>query len=98
MTAKMKYIAPSLQLVESFYMYFDISLLKVIITLYMHTTQLNCFLVAWDFLNQFFHDKSFRNSIRMAYSLNPDQVRQYVGPDLGSNCLQRLSADYKSCH
>ena len=26
-------------------------------------------------------------------SLNPDQARQNVGPDLGPNCLQRLSAD-----
>ena len=26
-------------------------------------------------------------------SLNPDQARQNVGPDLGSNCLQRLSSD-----
>ena len=28
-------------------------------------------------------------------SLDPDQDRHFVGPDLGSNCLQRLSADYK---
>ena len=30
---------------------------------------------------------------RVSNSLNPDQDRQNVGPDLGSNCLQRLSAD-----
>ena len=29
----------------------------------------------------------------MSNSLDPDQDRQYVGPDLGPNCLQRLSAD-----
>ena len=29
-------------------------------------------------------------------NLNPDQDRHNVGPDLGSNCLQRLSADDKS--
>ena len=28
--------------------------------------------------------------------LDPDQDRHSVGPDLGSNCLQRLSADNKS--
>ena len=28
-------------------------------------------------------------------SLYPDQARQFVGPDLGPNCLQRLSADNK---
>ena len=29
----------------------------------------------------------------MSYSLDPDQARHFVGPDLGPNCLQRLSAD-----
>ena len=31
----------------------------------------------------------------MSNSLDPDQDRQYVGPDLGPNCLKRLSADDK---
>ena len=31
-------------------------------------------------------------AIRMSNSLGPDQDRHYVGPDLGPNCLQRLSA------
>ena len=26
--------------------------------------------------------------------LDPDQAQHFVGPDLGPNCLQRLSADY----
>ena len=29
----------------------------------------------------------------MSNSLDPDQDRHSVGPDLGPNCLQRLSAD-----
>ena len=29
----------------------------------------------------------------MPNSLDPDQDRHSVGPDLGPNCLQRLSAD-----
>ena len=29
----------------------------------------------------------------MSNSLDPDQARHYVGPDLGPNCLQKLSAD-----
>ena len=33
------------------------------------------------------------NSIRVSNSLDPDQARRFVGPDLGPNCLQRLSAD-----
>ena len=32
----------------------------------------------------------------MSNSLNPDQARHFVGPDLDPNCLQRLSADDKS--
>ena len=31
----------------------------------------------------------------MSNSLDPDQDRQNVGPDLGPNCLQRLSDDKK---
>ena len=32
----------------------------------------------------------------MSNSLDPDQARHFVGPDLGPNCLQRLSADETS--
>ena len=31
----------------------------------------------------------------MSNGLDPDQDRHCVGPDLGPNCLQRLSADDK---
>ena len=34
--------------------------------------------------------------MRVSNSLDPDQDRRYVGPDLGPNCLQRLSLDDKS--
>ena len=40
-----------------------------------------------------FLKNSFRNIIRMSNSLDPDQARRFVGPDLGQNCLPRLSAD-----
>ena len=29
----------------------------------------------------------------MSNSLDPDQYQHFVGPDLGPNCLQRVSAD-----
>ena len=32
----------------------------------------------------------------MSNSLDPDQAQHSVGPDLGSNCLQRSAADDKS--
>ena len=35
----------------------------------------------------------FFNTIRVSNSLDPDQARHFVGPDLGPNCLKRLSAD-----
>ena len=38
----------------------------------------------------------FRNFIIVSNSLDPDQDRHFVGPDLDPNCLQRLSADNKS--
>ena len=31
-------------------------------------------------------------SVRVSNSLDPDQDGHFVGPDLGPNCLQRLSA------
>ena len=37
----------------------------------------------------------FRNTVQVSNSLDPNQDRQNVGPDLGPNCLQRLSADDK---
>ena len=40
-----------------------------------------------------FSKNSFRNRISVSNSLDPDQARHSVGPDLGPNCLQNLSAD-----
>ena len=43
-----------------------------------------------------FFKKKFRNTIRESNCLDPDQDRHSVDPDLGPNCLQRLSADEKA--
>ena len=53
----------------------------------------HAFLSSADFFKITFFRKSFRNTIRVSNSLNPDQAQHFVGPDLGPNCLQRLSAD-----
>ena len=39
---------------------------------------------------------SFRNTIRVSNGFDPDQDCRSVGPDLGPNCLQKISADDKS--
>ena len=48
----------------------------------------------------FFQNHPFRKIISgipsVSNSLDPDQARHFFGPDLGPNCLQRLSADDKS--
>ena len=44
------------------------------------------------FKNGLFSKNSFKNTIRVSNCLDPDQDRQNVGPDLGPDCLQRLSA------
>ena len=33
------------------------------------------------------------NTTKVSNSLDPDQAPRFVGPDLGPNCLQRLSAE-----
>ena len=45
------------------------------------------------FLNLTFSKKSYINTIKVSNSLDTDQERCSVGPDLGPNCLQRSSAD-----
>ena len=43
-----------------------------------------------------FSKNSYRNTFRVLNGLNPDQDRHSVGPCLGPNFLQTLSADDKS--
>ena len=40
-----------------------------------------------------FSEKSFRITIGVSNSFDPDQARQFIGPDLSANCLENLSAD-----
>ena len=55
-----------------------------------------CFLVSADiFQNNFLSKSSFRNTVIATNSLHPDH---FVGPDQGPRCLQKISADDKSCH
>ena len=55
------------------------------------------FLMSADFFSKSsFSKNSFRNTIRVSNSLDADQARLFVGPDLGPNCLQRLSPDETS--
>ena len=45
------------------------------------------------FSKSIFSKNSFRNTICESNRLDPDHARHFVGPDLGPNCFQRLSAD-----
>ena len=52
------------------------------------------FLSSADFFSKStFSENSFRNTIRVSNSLDPGQARHFVGPDLGPNRLQKLTAD-----
>ena len=52
------------------------------------------FLLSADFFqNQLLKKNYFRDTIRVSNSLDPDQARHFVGPDLAPSYLQRLSAD-----
>ena len=61
------------------------------ISLHAGTFIMIFFYVCWIFSKLTFSKKSFRNTIPVSNSLDQDQVRHYVGPDLGPNWLQRLS-------
>ena len=49
-----------------------------------------------DFLQNKLCKKNLSGILSECQWLDPDQNRHSVGPDLGPNCLQRLSADDKS--
>ena len=50
---------------------------------------LHAFLLSVDlFFKLTFSKTPFRNTIRVSNSLDPDQARRFVGPDLDPNCLQ----------
>ena len=54
--------------------------------------------VLWTICHLYFSKSAFskipfRNTIRVSNSFDPDQAWHNVEPDLGPNCLQRLSAD-----
>ena len=55
----------------------------------------SCFLLSADFFSSklTFGKNSFRNTIRMSNSFDPDPAQRFVGPDLVPNCLPRLSAN-----
>ena len=56
-----------------------------------------CFLLSADF---FFQNHLFQKILSgiqyLSNSLDPVQAQHFVGPELGPNCLQRLSADATS--
>ena len=71
---------------------------KEIITLCMLCNFLSFFAVCLLNFSKLTDSKySFRNIIKVPNCLDPDQDQYSVGPDLGPNCLQRLSVDNKSC-
>ena len=53
---------------------------------------LRAFLLSAIFSKSTFLKNSLMNTIRTSNSLDPDQAGHFVRPDLGPNCLQRLSA------
>ena len=72
---------------------------KLVWTLYLLGNSACSFVVCWSIFSKkkikidFFENKQFRNCFWASNSLDPDQARGFVGPDLDPNCLLRLSAD-----
>ena len=51
------------------------------------------FLLSADFFKINFFKKLLQEHYKSVKRLDPDQDRHFFSPDLGPNCLQRLSAD-----
>ena len=65
---------------------------------YLTFNSLHAFVVVYLLFSKLTFSKSFRNTIKVLNGSDSDQDRHSVGPDLGSNCLPRLSEDDKSRH
>ena len=50
------------------------------------------------FLKSSFPKTSFKNTIKVSNTLDPDLARHFVKPNLGPNFLEGLSADDKIAH
>ena len=58
----------------------------------LHAGNFSCFCCCLlNFIKLYFFKKFIRNTIRASNGLDPDQDGHFVSPDLGQNCLQRLS-------
>ena len=64
-------------------------LTRILDQLFVLLGNFSCFFLLIFFKINFF-ENSFRNTARVLISLDTDQTRHFVGPDLGPNCLQRL--------
>ena len=54
----------------------------------------HAFLLSADFFSKSTFSKNyFKNNIRVSNSLDPDQAQHFVRPNLGPNCLQKLSSE-----
>ena len=63
------------------------------IKLFAYWEILHAFVVCYFFFKITFLKNSVMNTIRVSNGFDPVQARHLVGPDLGSNRLQKLSAD-----
>ena len=59
----------------------------------LHTEYCFMIFVVWRYISTLFSKISFRNTTRVLNSLNPDQARHFVGPDMDPNYLQWLPAN-----
>ena len=66
---------------------------SIIMLSYIYSLHARLFYMCFCRLQIFFKIIVFKKFFQ---KLDPDVVRHFVGPDLGPNCLQRLSADNTS--
>ena len=96
MTANSKNIRQKLRhrMYITYYFYANISTVYSLYLTLCLLCNFSCFfVVCLLFSKSPFSKNSFRSTIRVSNSLESDQTRRFVRPDLSLNCLQRLLAD-----
>ena len=80
-------------MIDQTYQYLTLPACLFKLLLYLILYYAGCYRLLILFKIIFFSKYSFMNTFRVSNSLDPSQARQFVGRNLGPNCLHRFSTE-----